>query len=281
MEARYLFLFELLVRLISLLLKIHSSVIPSHSFLSVSLPLSSFVAGSFSQLYLCLFVSVHFILLAWGVIHCLRLSLFSLSLLSFWASVPLSLLSLLSSKIWHGIETGERLLFFWHTLPFLNQNQLRQNQVITSAVFLLSPSHTFFHFCLRSMKFYSLERNTGQPVSRRSGCELDLSVDCCINQAGKSVRWTSYAWLLASLQTLSPIMWGCTDCWPSLLWSEFVILFCSFHLRREISIDHKVCLYVILEEGSSNETSSVLLGWDMDGGRGNRWRSGRAGNEGG
>lgn len=177
MEARYLFLFKLLRWLISMLLKIHSLVIPSHSSF-IPLPLSPSVVRSFSQWYLCLFVSVHFILLAWGVIHCLYLSLFSFSLLLFCASIPLSLPS---SKIWHGIETGERLLFFWHTLPFLNQNQLRQNQVITLGVFLLSPSHPLFHFCSRSVKFYTLKRNRGQPVSQRNGCRLDLTGDCCIN----------------------------------------------------------------------------------------------------
>lgn len=177
MEARYLFLFKLLRWLISMLLKIHSLVIPSHSSF-IPLPLSPSVVRSFSQWYLCLFVSVHFILLAWGVIHCLYLSLFSFSLLSFRASIPLSLPS---SKIWHGIETGERLLFFWHTLPFLNQNQLRQNQVITLGVFLLSPSHPLFHFCSRSVKFYTLKRNRGQPVSQKNGCRLDLTGDCCIN----------------------------------------------------------------------------------------------------
>lgn len=217
MEARYLFLFEFLVRLISTLLKIHSLVIPSHSSFSISLALSPPVARSFSQWYLCLFVSVHLVLLAWGVIHCLYLSLFSLSLLSFCVSIPFSLLS---SEIWHGIETGERPLFFWHTLPVLNQNQLRRNQVITSAVVLLSPSHPFFHFCSRSMKFYTLKRNWGQPVSQKNGCELDLTGDCCINQQKKinseagdgrltgcvcvwlCVFLCAYAWLSVSLQTL-------------------------------------------------------------------------------
>lgn len=226
-----------------MLLKIHSLVIPSHSSFSISLPLSPSAVRSFSQWYLCLFVSVDFILLAWGVIHCLYLSLFSLSLLSFRVSAPLSLLS---SKIWHGIETGERLLFFWHTLPFLNQNQLRRNQVITSAVLLLSPSHPFFHFRSRSMKFYTLKRNWGQPVSQKKACKLDLTGDCCINQAEKnkfwSVRWTSdkvcecacvttcvCVHMLASqspfkpplpthtprhihTQTQSLIMWGGADC---------------------------------------------------------------------
>lgn len=62
-------------------------------------------------------------------------------------------------------------VFFWRTLPFLNQNQLRQNQVITLAGFLLfAPSHSFFHW--KSMKFYSLKRNRGQPVCwmKGSGC---------------------------------------------------------------------------------------------------------------
>lgn len=153
--------------LISVLLKIHSLIIPPlptpNAFLSISLPLSPSVERSFSQWYLCFFVSVHFTLLAWGVIHCLYLSLFALSLLSFCVSFPLFPRS---SKICHGSETEERLLFLWHTLPLLNQNQLRRNQVITLAVFLLSPSHPFFHFCPRSMKFYTLKWKGSRSVRR-------------------------------------------------------------------------------------------------------------------
>lgn len=180
MEGRYLFLFELLVRLISMLLKIHSLVIPSHSSFCISPSLSPSAARSFSQWYLCLFVSVHFILLARGVIHCLHLSLFSLSPLSLCVSVPLSLsLSLLSSKIWHGIETGERLLFLWHTLPFWNQNQLRRNQVITSAVFFFSPAHPFSRFFVLKvyeiLHFEKKQRAAGQSEKRaRAGSDRGL-----------------------------------------------------------------------------------------------------------
>lgn len=163
MEARYLFLFELLVRLISVLLKIHSAG-NTHPLVLLHLPspVSLCSAAHFLNgisVSLCQFTSF---LLAWGVIHCLYLSLFSFSL-----SFHSVSLAPLFKKIWHGIETGERLLFFWHTLPFLNQKQLRRNQVITLAVFLPSPSRPFFQFCSRSMKFNTLRRNRGQPVGQR------------------------------------------------------------------------------------------------------------------
>lgn len=48
----------------------------------------------FSQWYHHLFVSVHFISLAWGVLHCLCLSLFSMSLLSFFFCLSPSFASL-------------------------------------------------------------------------------------------------------------------------------------------------------------------------------------------
>lgn len=99
-------------------------------------------------------------------------------------------------KFWQGTETGERLLIFWHTLPLLNQNQLRRNQVITSAAFLPSPTLPSCQIWSRFMKFFSLKWNRGQPVSQKERCTLDLM------EGGESlhkqkqnkflgVRWTS------------------------------------------------------------------------------------------
>lgn len=56
----------------------YSLLIPSHSSFSISL--SPSLVHSFSQWCICVFVSVHLMLLAWGVIHCLYLSLFTFSL---------------------------------------------------------------------------------------------------------------------------------------------------------------------------------------------------------
>lgn len=123
-----------------MLLKIHSLVIPSHSPFSSSLALSPSVERSFSQWYLGFFVSFHFILLAWGVILCLYLSLFTLFHLSFCVSIPLSPLP---SQIWHGTETGERLLCFWHTLPLLKSKptELKSGYYLSWAASLsLSPN---------------------------------------------------------------------------------------------------------------------------------------------
>lgn len=206
----------------------HIHLLPSHS-------LSVYWALFSSNVYVSL---CQFILLAWGVIHCLHLSLFGLSFLSFGVSIPLSLLS---SKIWHGIETGEHLLFFLTHSSFLKSNQLRWNQVITFAMFLLSPSCQFFYFCSRSMKFYTLNRSRGRPVSQMNGCELDLKR---IEQKKSEIDiWQdfvclcTYVCLSVSLQMLcfipaptshmhihtsSPIMCGGVDC---LVWFVVVRFF--------------------------------------------------------
>lgn len=94
-------------------------------------------------------------------------------------------------KFWQGTETGERLLIFWHTLPLLNQNQLRRNQVITSAAFLPSPTLPSCQIWSRFMKFFSLKWNRGQPVSQKERCKLDLMEGGgghCINK-NKTNSW--------------------------------------------------------------------------------------------
>lgn len=123
--------------------------------------------------------------------HCLYPSLFSVSLLSFCVSVPplLFFKAKKKKKFWRGTETGERLLIFWHTLPLLNQNQLRRNQVITSAAFLPSPTLPSCQIWSRFMKFFSLKWNRGQPVSQKERCKLDLmGGDHCINK-NKTNSW--------------------------------------------------------------------------------------------
>lgn len=93
MEARYLFLFELLVRLNAI----------KNSFVGNTLPLvlllSPSVVCSFSQWYCCVFVSVLFILLAWGVI--LSLCLFVQFVSPFIPSLRPSLSFLFKDLAWN------------------------------------------------------------------------------------------------------------------------------------------------------------------------------------
>lgn len=244
METKCLFLFELWVRLISVLLKMYSLVIPSHSSFFIFLPCLPLQRIHFLNgisVSLCQFTLFH-----WhGVWFTVSVSLCSvcLSFQFFFVSVPPSLLF---SKIWHGIETGERLLIFWHTLPFLNQNQLRRNQVITSAVFLLSPSRPFCQFCSRFMKFFTLKWNRGQPISHKDRCKLDLTRDCCINKKILGCEmdvWQGFwmcVWLcvfvciclpLSILSLLAPckshpVGW-CYSIWPCLLQSDICDFLCG------------------------------------------------------
>lgn len=74
-------------------------------------------------------------------------------------------------------------VFFWHTLPFLNQNQLRWNQVITLAASVLS------HILLFLLKVYEIlhfekQRAARQSV-RRTGARWISKGDCFINKAEK------------------------------------------------------------------------------------------------
>lgn len=121
---------------------------------------------------------------------CLSFHFVSRSLLCF------SLKQRRGKKFWRGTETGERLLIFWHTLPLLNQNQLRRNQVITSAAFLPSPTLPPCQIWSRFMKFFSLKWNRGQPVSQKERCKLDLmGVGGSLHKQKQNkflgVRWTS------------------------------------------------------------------------------------------
>lgn len=152
MEGRYLFLFELLVRLISMLLKIHSLVIPSHSSFCISPSLSPSAARSFSQWYLCLFVSVHFILLARGVIHCLHLSLFSLSPLSLCVSVPLSLsLAPLFKNLAWNRDRGAPAVSLTHSSFLKSKPTEAKSGYYLSCVFFLPRSPVLPFFCAQGL----------------------------------------------------------------------------------------------------------------------------------
>ena len=162
-----------------MLLKIHSSVIPSHSSFSISLRLSPSVAGSFSQWYLCLFVSVHFIGMG---CDSPSLSLF-VRFVSPFISCLLPSLALSLQKIWQGIETGERLLFSLTHSSFLKSKPTEAKSgyylsCVSSPPPLANSSlffFFFFFFCSRSMKFNTLKRDGGQPVSQnKNGCKLDF-----------------------------------------------------------------------------------------------------------
>ena len=158
------------------------------------------------------------------------------------------------------------------------------------------------------MKFYTLKRDGGQPVSQnKNGCELDfyrgllhksrtakkengnsssgvwdghltgfVALCVCAHMlASQSVKlYSSYSLIMSggasSLARFVVVRYLC--CF------FFLFFFTAFPLRREISIDHSVCLRWCWKEGSriwSVKWSNFLYhkGRDMDGGRGNRQRS--------
>ena len=161
-----------------MLLKIHSSVIPSHSSFSISLRLSPSVAGSFSQWYLCLFVSVHFIGMG---CDSPSLSLF-VRFVSPFISCLLPSLALSLQKIWQGIETGERLLFSLTHSSFLKSKPTEaKSGYYLSCVSSLSPLANssifffFFFFFSTSMKIKTFKRDGGQPGRQnKKRCKLGL-----------------------------------------------------------------------------------------------------------
>ena len=172
-----------------MLLKIHSSVIPSHSSFSISLRLSPSVAGSFSQWYLCLFVSVHFIGMG---CDSPSLSLF-VRFVSPFISCLLPSLALSLQKIWQGIETGERLLFSLTHSSFLKSKPTEAKSGYYLSFFF------FFFFFAQGLWNSTLWKETegSRSVKTRMGASWTFTGDCCINQEQKenskfwSVRWTS------------------------------------------------------------------------------------------
>lgn len=129
---------------------------------SVSLP--PLIRRSYSQMSLCFFVLVHYILLAQGVIHHFYLSLFIFSPFS----LRVSTVSLLSSpKIWHGeVPAG----FLIHSSSLKSKPTEAKSGYYLGCVSSFSAFHpilsSFFIFRSRSMKFNPFKRKASCSVSR-------------------------------------------------------------------------------------------------------------------
>lgn len=134
MEARYLLQFGLCVADFSAIKNSFIGNTRPLIHLQLPSPFSLCSALIFSKISLSLCVSSFY----WhGVWFTACVSLCSVCLPFHSMSPSLSRFSLQKS----GMESRQEsaCCFFWHSLPFLNQNQLRWNQVITLAVSLLSP----------------------------------------------------------------------------------------------------------------------------------------------
>lgn len=137
----------------SVLLNLYSLLIPFHSPFSIFQCCLSLQCIHFSVVSLCV-SSLYFI----GMRDdSLSLSLFVQHLSSFILTLHPSLSSLFKNLAENGDRRAPADFFFPDSLPFLNQNQVRRNRVITSVLFLLSPWQLLLQFCSRFMKIFTLK----------------------------------------------------------------------------------------------------------------------------
>lgn len=271
MEARYLFLFELLGTVDLNAIK--------NSFIGKTLPLTllpsphcrMFIFLNGISVSLCQLPSFY-----WhGVWFTVSISLCSLCLSFHPVSIPLSPLS--SKNLAWNWDRRAPAVFLTHSSSLKSKPTEAKSGYYLSCVSPLFLSSILLFFFLKVYEILHFEKK-GQPLSQADGCELDSKGDCCINKEDK-INAKVWDWCLTgcvfvcicSLQTLHfvPLMHTYTllsnvVLLSGLLWSNICDFFTAIHLRREINIDHNVYQYGISERGgcirSVNETTLVHRG---------------------
>lgn len=171
--------------LISVLLKIHSLIIPPlptpNAFLSISLPLSPSVERSFSQWYLLFLCvsSLHFIGMG---CDSLSLSLFVRVVSPFILRLLPSLSSLFKNLPWKRDRRAPAVSLTHSSSLKSKPTEAKSGYYLSSVSSLsLAPILPFLPKVYEILHF----EKKGQPLSQTNGCELNLKGDSCINKTEK------------------------------------------------------------------------------------------------